>query len=65
MFNKDTLEVLFGISLSLTMTIWSVYFSIKLMFLVALIPWIIFEAVRVYMDRRYWRKEQEKRLQNQ
>lgn len=65
MFNKDTLEVLFGISLSLTMTIWSVYFSIKLMFLVAIIPWIIFEAVRAYSDRRYWRKEQEKRLQNQ
>lgn len=65
MFNKDTLEVLFGISLSLTMTIWSVYFSIKLMFLVAIIPWIIFEAVRVCRDRRYWRKEQEKRLQNQ
>lgn len=65
MFNKDTLEVLFGISLSLTMTIWFVYFSIKFMFIVAIIPLVIFEIVRVCRDRRYWRREREKRLQNQ
>lgn len=63
MFNKDTLEVLFGISLSLAMTIWFVYFSVKFMFIVAIIPLVIFEIVRVCRDRWYWRKEWEKRLQ--
>ncbi len=65
MFNKDTLVVLFGISLSLAMTIWFVYFSIKFMFIVAIIPLVIFEIVRVCRDRRYWRREREKRLQKQ
>lgn len=65
MFNKDTLEVLFGISLSLAMTIWFVYFSVKFMFIVAIIPLVIFEIVRVCRDRRYWRREREKRRQKQ
>lgn len=65
MFNKDTLEVLFGISLSLAMTIWFVYFSVKFMFIVAIIPLVIFEIVRVCRDRWYWRREREKRRQKQ
>lgn len=65
MFNKDTLGVLFGISLSLAMTIWFVYFLVKFMFIVAIIPLVIFEIVRVCRDRRYWRREREKRLQKQ
>lgn len=65
MFNKDTLGVLFGISLSLAMTIWFVYFLVKCMFIVAIIPLVIFEIVRVCRDRRYWRREREKRLQKQ
>lgn len=62
MFNKDTMEVLFGIAFSFAIVFWLICFLIKGMPVIAFLPPIIFEIVRVHKERKYWLNKIEHRL---